>query len=186
MILVMAVVAAVTLGGAFGEAGASTVSVESETVVIDIYVDVAVSAQSVVAHLSAADDDTKIIALIHRGGPRYGLRTELPRKDYLVVFEAIGETPQLSPPATLTALGAQLTVPPPSGSPDAEDVADESRESTRWGWLALALGAASLSALAFWVLGARDDHARGLDEPESAEHDAAVVEEEATLGGEGE
>ena len=154
MIVALAVLAAVTLGGSFGEAGASTVSVESETILVDLYVDVTVSAQSVVAHLSVGDDDTRVIPLIHRGGARYGIRTEIPRKDYLVVFEAISDAPQLSTPATLSSLGAQLTIP---GSPAEPEPEEEPRESDRWGWLAVALGAASLSALAFWVLGEREE-----------------------------
>jgi hypothetical protein len=42
--------------------------------------------------------------------------------------------------------------------------------STRWLWLSVALGAASLSALAFWVLGVRDDDAdRGEDSSDEEE-----------------
>src|SRR5690606_14417775 len=76
--LTRAVLAAANLGGWFGEAGASTVSTEPETFIVDIYVDVAVSAQSVVAHLSTGQEDSRIVSLIHRGGTRYGIRTELP------------------------------------------------------------------------------------------------------------
>lgn len=156
-LITLAVLAAVNLGGSFGEAGASTVSIEPETFIVDIYVDVAVSAQSVVAHLSTGQEDSRIVSLIHRGGTRYGIRTELPRKNYMVVFEIVGENGHLSDPLTLTALGAQLDVPDTTTIP--EDPGEEPGESTRWGWLALALGAASLSALAFWVLGERDGEA---------------------------
>jgi hypothetical protein len=70
------------------------------------------------------------------------------------VFEVIGPNGGLSDPATLSQLGAELVVTP-------EDVeSDEGLDSstTRWGWLGLALGAASLSLLAFWVLGDRERH----------------------------
>jgi len=66
------VLAAVTLSGVFGEAGARTVSLETDTFVVDLYVDVAESTGSVVAHLSTGVDDTRVIALQHRGGGRWG------------------------------------------------------------------------------------------------------------------
>src|SRR5690606_9758765 len=136
-LITLTVLAAVNLGGSFGEAGASTVSIEPETFILAIYVDVAVSAQSVGAHLSAGQEDSRIVSLIHRGGTRYGIRTELPRKNYMVVFEIVGENGHLSEPLTLTALGAQLDVSDTTTIPD--DPGEEPRESTRWGWLALAL-----------------------------------------------
>ncbi|HEX6947637.1 MAG TPA: hypothetical protein VF246_09835 [Acidimicrobiia bacterium] len=161
MILALAILAAITLGGSFGEAGASTVSIESGTFVVDLYVDVNVSAESVVAHLSTGVDDTRVLALVNRGGSRFGIRTELPRKNYMVVFEAIADTPHLSDPVTLADLGAEVDFP---GSTVAtEEPEEEPRESTRWGWLAVALGAASLSALAFWVLGGRDEDEAAVD-----------------------
>lgn len=153
--------AAVTLGGSFGQASASTVSIESETMLVDISVEVLVSAQSVVAHFSTGSDEAIVVSLLPRGGSTFGLRTELPRKDFFVVFEAIGDPGHLSEPTTLSALGAELTLP---GSPDEpEPERPDDRESTRWGWLALALAAASLSALAFWVLAGRDER-RGDDD----------------------
>lgn len=155
MIAAILVLAAVQLGGGFGEGSASTVSLEEHSLVVELRVEVNVSAQSVVAHLSAADEEPRVLALIHRGGNVYGIRTELPRKDYLVVFEAIGTPGELSQPAHLTTMGAELSFPP-STTPGESDSDGESGEATRWGWLALALGAASLSLLAFWVLGARD------------------------------
>lgn len=157
MIRLLVVLAAVNLGGGFGEAEGSTVSLGSETMIVDLSVEVNVSAQSVVAHLSSTDDDSRIIPLIHRGGNEYGIRTELPRRDYVVVFEAIGDPGELSSATTLSSMGVQLTVAPAPGSTQADD--GVSRETMRWGWLALALAAASLSALAFWVLGGRDQTA---------------------------
>lgn len=152
-----AILAAVTLGGSFGQASASTVSIEAETMIVEITVEVLVSAQSVVAHFSTGTEEATVISLLPRGGSSYGIRTELPRKDFFVVFEAIGNPGHLSEPSTLSAMGATLTLPgSPEGPVDPTDP-DEDRESTRWMWLAIALGAASLSALAFWVLGERDD-----------------------------
>ena len=115
-----------------------------------------VSAQAVVAHLSAADEEPRVLALIDRGGNAYGIRTELPRKDYLVVFEAIGTPGELSQPAHLSTMGAELTFTTSTVPGDSGEPAGEPSEASRWGWLALALGAASLSLLAFWVLGGRE------------------------------
>lgn len=152
MITLILILAAVQLGGGFGEGSASTVTLEEESVVLEMRVEVNVSAQAVVAHLSAADEEPRVLALIHRGGNVFGIRTELPRKDYLVVFEAIGTPGELSQPAHLTTMGAELSFPPTT-SPTSDDPDGEPGEASRWGWLALALGAASLSLLAFWVLG---------------------------------
>lgn len=149
-------VAAITLGGSFGQAGASTVSIESESMIVDVSVEVLVSAQAVVAHFSTGTDEPMVVSLLPRGGSTFGIRTELPRKDFFVVFEAIGDPGHLSEPTTLSAMGATLTLPGSPQDPEAEEP-DEEPESTRWMWLAVALGAASLSALAFWVLGERDD-----------------------------
>lgn len=148
------VLASIQLGGSFGEATGSTVSLGDTNMVVDLEVEVLVSAQSVVAHLSLPDD-MMVISLVHRGGGVYGIRTELPRKDYIIVFEALGDRGGLSPATNLSSMGVQLAVVP-------EETVDEdddglSRGTRRWGWLALALGAGSLSALAFWALGARGD-----------------------------
>jgi hypothetical protein len=149
--LALALLAAVELGGAFGSASAATVTLETTTMVVDLEVEVIVSAESVVAHLSG-DDDAILVPLVSRGGGIYGIRTEVPRQDHIVVFEVIGPNGGLSDPATLSQLGADLVVAPEDVEPD--EGLDSS--TTRWGWLGLALGAASLSLLAFWVLGDRD------------------------------
>ena len=147
--------ASVQLGGSFGQASGSTVTLGDTSMVIDIEVEVLVSAQAVVAHLSLGDD-TRVIPLLDRGGGVFGTRTELPRKDYVIVYEALGERGGLSPATTLSSLGVQL-----SAVTDATQVGEDdeglSRGTRRWGWLALALAAASLSALAFWALADRGD-----------------------------
>ena len=157
-VTVLAVVAALELGGAFGSASAATVSLGSDTMVIDLEVEVTVTAESVLVHLSV-DDERLVMPLLHRGGAIYGIRTEVPRSNHVVVFEVIGPDNSISSPATLSQLGADLVVAPDDVEPD--EGLDES--TTRWGWLGLALGAASLSLLAIWVLGGRD---KGPDEEE--------------------
>lgn len=85
----------------------------------------------------------------------FGIRTELEPKNYLVVFEAVGASEGLSAPISLVDLGADLARDVPGVPPRPEEETVLSSGTQQLGWLALALGAASLSALAFWVLGGR-------------------------------
>ena len=150
-----ALIAAVLIGGLLGSASATVEEMTSEMMVISIDVEVLASAESVAAHLSFDDEQVATLPLIDRGEGLYGIRAELEPKNYVVVFEVIGDESGQSNPVTLTQLGADLG--PESGptttDPDEEGMAPETR---RWLWLAVALAAASLSALAFWVLGGRD------------------------------
>jgi hypothetical protein len=149
----LTLVLAVELGGAFGSASATVESLDEISMLIDLEVEVTASAQAVVAHLAFADNPTLAIPLLDRGGGLFGIRTELEPKNYLVVFEAVGASEGLSEPVSLVDLGADLTSDVP-GVPTAPGEESGLSSGTRQlGWLALALGAASLSALAFWVLG---------------------------------
>ncbi len=161
--LLLGVLAAVQLGGGFGEATAEVDSLSEGSMVIDIEVEVTVSSSAVVAHLTFDDDRPLTMPLLDRGGGVFGTRTELEPKNYFVVFEAVGSPGEVSQPVSLTDLGADLDSPlvATTRSPDNEDEG-LTPETRRVGWLALALAAASLSALAFWALGDRD-------EPESEE-----------------
>jgi hypothetical protein len=150
---VRALIAALILGGVFGTASASVESIEGGTMLLDLSVEVQTSADSVVAHLIFDDEPVDTIPLLNRGDGTYGIRTELEKKNYVVEFEVIGDESAKSGPVTLTQLGADL-------GPDAEvttttSAGDQglSQESKQLLWLGVALGAASLSALAFWVLG---------------------------------
>lgn len=166
MAVVRAIVAAVILGGVFGSAGATVESIEDDVMVIDLEVDVMGTTDSVVAHLTFDNSRELTLPLLDRGDGTYGIRTELEPKNYLVVFEAVGEDP--SNPVSLTELGADLL--PESANtttdPEEEGLSDESQRAL---WLAVALGAASLSLLALWVLGGRD---------QAREEKATVDEEE--------
>ena len=163
-----ALLAAVVLGGVFGSASATVESMDDEIMVVEVEVEVLGSVESVVAHLSFQDEPILTLPLLDRGGGTYGLRTELEPKNYMVVFEAIGADPQRSDPVSLTRMGADLG---PSSAGTATTLGDEelSDESRQFLWLAVALGAASLSLLAFWVLGSRDDDAAAEDTPEADE-----------------
>jgi hypothetical protein len=152
-------VASVVLGGVFGSATATVESIDDGVMVISIEVEVSTPAESVVAHLSFEDEPVLTLPLLDRGDGTFSLRTELEPRNYFVVFETVDTEPNTSEPVSLTEMGADLG-PEPS-SPTTTLAEDElSPASRQLLWLAVALAAASLSLLAFWVLGSRDD-----DEP---------------------
>jgi hypothetical protein len=132
-----------------------------------MHVEVDESADTVVAHLSLPGEETDTIPLLPRDDGAYGVTTEIKAADYLVVFEAIGESAAQSDPVTLSDLGVDLgsDASSPTTEPD-----EQSPATRRWLWLGVALGAASLSALAFWVLGGREqkdaDHDQDQTPPE--------------------
>lgn len=167
----IALIAAVVLGGAFGSASAAVESLDDAVMMIDIEVEVLGAPDSVVAHLSL-EDERFTLPLLDRGEGIFGLRTELERKNYVVVFEVVGQDGESSEPTSLQQMGADLgrqTAGTTTTTPEDEGLSEDSQ---RMLWLAIALGAASLSLLAFWVLGGRDDE----EEPEVGE-DAATEEE---------
>lgn len=151
--MVRVVLAAVILGGAFGSASASVESIETDVMLIDLEVEVMNATGSVVAHLAFDNEEELTLPLLDRGDGTFGIRTELEPKNYVVVFEIVGE--ESSEPVSLTELGAELA--PESGTTTTEADESLSEESRGSLWLAVALGAASLSLLAFWVLGGRDN-----------------------------
>lgn len=145
-------IAALILGGVFGTASATVESMEEDTMLLDLSVEVQASAEAVVAHLTFDEEPVDSLPLLDRGDGTFGIRTELEAKNYVVVFEVIGDEAASSGPVSLTQLGADLG---PESEVTTTSEADEglSRESRQLLWLAVALGAASLSVLAFWVLG---------------------------------
>lgn len=165
-VLWLILVAAVELGGPFGSASATAESLDSDSVLVDLEVEVTASAQAVVAHLGLPGEPELVLPLLDRGNGVFGLRTELERKDYSVVFELIGAAgaSSLSETVSLSRLGADLGESEVPGGPIENADDDLSDETQRVGWLALALGAASLSALAFWVLGDREKAAPAEEE----------------------
>lgn len=178
----IALVASVLIGGLFGSATATVESVESDVMLIDIEVEVTPSVVgSVVAHFTFDGEPDLTLPLIERGDGLYGIRTELEPKNYFVVFEVIGEEAGSSDPVSLTEMGAELGAEAGPPSTDADDNEGLDDESSRMLWLAVALGAASLSALAFWVLGGRDEEEGQGDEgdkEEATEPEVASDQEE--------
>lgn len=164
----MVILAAVQLGGAFGSASAEVEELSDESMVVVFEVEVQATAEAVVAHLTFDNETELTMPLLDRGGGVFGARTELEPKNYIVVFEAIDADDGLSEPMTLIQLGADLDRPgvettSSGGEAPEDELTDETR---RTGWLAVALGAASLSVLAFWVLGGRDREKDGATEGE--------------------
>jgi hypothetical protein len=151
------VLLAVQLGGGFGSASATVISSSGDSVTISIEVEVETTVSAVVAHLVAPGEPELTIPMLQRPSGAFGITTELRRVDYRVVFEAIGDASLQSRPVSLSELGADFSLDDPrtTSTTDADDGIPE--EARRWGWLGLAFAAASLSALAFWVLGGRDE-----------------------------
>lgn len=158
------VLAAVEVGAGFGTATATVVSTTEQSIVIEMHVEVDVSADTVVAHLSLPGEETVTIPMLPREDGEYGVTTEIRSADYLVVFEAIGEPGAQSDPVALSDLGADLG---PDTSTATTEPDGSSPAAQRWLWLGVALGAASLSVLAFWVLGGREDPDAGHDSGEA-------------------
>jgi hypothetical protein len=160
--LAAVVLFAVEVGAGFGSASASVVSMTDQSMIVDVQVEVEITADSVVAHFALPDEDTITLPMLERDDDSYGVTTELKPANYIVVFEAIGNPGAESDHVSLTDLGVDLS----STSDTTTTIAIEelSKGTQQWLWLGVALGAASLSALAFWVLGGRDED-DGADEP---------------------
>jgi hypothetical protein len=177
-----AIVLAVGLGAGFGSATATVESRGDESMVIDLRVEVEGSPDSVVAHLTLPDEDTITIPMLVRGEGVYGVTTEIKPANYVVVFEVIGDPGAESNPVSLDELGVDFS--PNPGTTEPEEETPISASTQQWLWLGLALGAASLSVLAFWVLGGRDEPAREGDLKEEAEPqpEPLVAAEEPSQG----
>ena len=167
-LLAVLLIATLELGGAFGSASASVETLEADAMILDLEVEVRASTTAVVAHLVFEDDPQIALPLLDRGGGVFGITTELPPKNYAVVFEAIGAEDGLSTAALLSDLGADLTPDAGDSSLPSEGGDDDglSPETRRLGWLALGLAAAALSALAFWVIIGRDKKDDAAEEEE--------------------
>ncbi|MGH8950886.1 MAG: hypothetical protein ACRDX9_05620 [Acidimicrobiia bacterium] len=172
------VLVAAELGAGFGTASATVVSTTDQSIIVELHVEVGVSADSVVVHFALPEEDTVTIPMVARDDGTYGVTTEVKPADYQVVFEALGDPGAQSDPVSLTDLGVGLTADSEStGTTESEG---QSPGTRRWLWLGVALGAASLSVLAFWVLGGRDE-ADAVVEPEDDDHARPEPEEESAV-----
>jgi hypothetical protein len=169
----------VELGGVFGRAVASATSQSSDTIQLDLEVEADEDA-ALVAHLIEPGGTQETIPLSSRGTGVFGIRTEVRKTDYLVVFEALeGSLASQSQPLRLTDLGVDpalvgvLTLP-------TTDV-DEFSESTRqWGWAGLGLAAAALTLVALWALPDRRRRAREAGETVEEADDVVPPDEPET------
>ena len=164
--LALALLLAVELADPFGEAAAAGRQLSAQVIEVDVTVTVT-GGGSVVAHLIDPGDQERTVAMAARGGETYGTVFETAPSDLVVVFEVVGdEGSTLSEPVSLTQLGLDpaLVGQLPGGLAGVGDDSGQSETVRRWGWLGLALGAASLSLLAVWALGGRD---RSRGEPDS-------------------
>jgi hypothetical protein len=170
------VLLAVELGGAFGNATATVTSTTDQSVSIELHVEVKVDADSVVAHLALPGEPTVSLPMLAVGDGTYRIATELKKANYQVVFETLGATSHQSQPVGLSDLGVSF-----DGDPDAattsttEGSSPISEETNAWLWLTVAFGAASLSALAFWVLGGKE---KGQLEDDQTSSEAVSVDSE--------
>jgi hypothetical protein len=153
----------VELGGVFGHAVASATSLSSDTIQLDLEVEADEDA-ALVAHLIDPGGTQETIPLSSRGTGVFGIRTEVRKTDYLVVFEALeGSLASQSQPFRLTDLGVDpalvglLTLPPS----EEEEISEATRQ---WGWAGLGLAAAALTLVALWALPDRRRRAREAEE----------------------
>lgn len=171
-VLSILVTAAVTLGGAFGQASATASPIGVDQIRVEFTVDVAGAANAVVAHLIDVGGDQQTLGLGPDGNGRWGGFVDIPPKNLIVVFEAIRAdgTSDMSKPVTLATLGVDpeaLGMVSNGASSSTEE--GYSKLTIGWGWLALALTAAALSLLAFWALGGRVEKGSGKVEGEGVE-----------------
>ncbi|HET7847240.1 MAG TPA: hypothetical protein VFL72_07075 [Acidimicrobiia bacterium] len=161
-IVAIVLLAAVDVGGGFGGASAEVLSLSEESMEIEIQVEVPSESDAVVVHLVLANEDPVTLPLVSRGDGVLGITTELKPANYQVVFETLGDPSIQSLPMTLTDLGADIDE---SLAVTTTTEGGLSSVTRGWGWLALAFGAASLAALAFWALGGPKDEEVVTSEP---------------------
>lgn len=144
-----------------------------ETSATRMEIDLSVSAEpggSVVAHLIEPGGSQQMFALRERSSGRYGGIFEVDRIDLVVVFEALDADAAQSEPVRLTEIGldrALLGALPVAPSTTESGVSASTRG---WGWLGLAMAAASLAVLALWALpDRRESDAPAESETEPAE-----------------
>lgn len=162
----VALLFAVELGAGFGAATATVESMDDESMVVDLRIEVDGAPDSVVAHFALPDEETITIPLLVREEGVYGVTTEVKPANYMVVFEVIGDPGAESNPVTLGQLGVDFSSTSGTTEPEEEPI---SASTQQWLWLGVALGAASLSALAFWVLGERDEPVPADDSEQEAD-----------------
>ena len=167
----------VDLGGVFGTAVARATSLSPDTIQLELEVEADEDA-ALVAHLIDPGGSQETIPLSSRGTGLFGIRTEVRKTDYLVVFEALeGSLASQSQPFRLTDLGVDpallgvLTLP----TSDAEEISASTRQ---WGWAGLGLAATALTLVALWALPDRRRRSREAEEAVADPDDLPAAEPE--------
>ncbi len=187
MTTLLAVLLTVTLQAPFGEAEVQVLGAPSART-IDVTVEVEGEPVAVLARITTLTGELDPVALVSRGGGRYGQAIRLTEwEDAAIAFEYIGAdgTTTISAASTLTELGVDPELVRPSVSvapPESEGLPIDP-------WL-LAAGAAALAAvvlLGFWASGSLGDFGKSEDwtyTGSAAEDDArdeAAAEESAPI-----
>jgi hypothetical protein len=133
----------------FGPSSAEATVIDADTVEIAVEVEAA-RATSIVLHAIDVGSEDRTVAMLETRPGEYRTRFETRPIDLVIVFEDVASGAQ-SDPVRLTDLGV---APELVGVLPLEPL--EEAPNSPLGWLGLALGLASLSALAFWALGGRD------------------------------
>lgn len=150
----LSLVAALVLGGDFGVASASGEPAVGNRILVNLEVEIFVSADVVVVHLIQPGADQETISMSGDGSGVFRGAATVPKADLVVVFEAVrgpGNS-SLSSPATLTELGLDRTllgdlVPPIEPAPVAQ-AADGIGVPLL---IAILSGVLSLALIAWWA-----------------------------------
>ena len=139
------------IGGVFGRAMASAEDVTSSTIELDLSIE-ADPGVTVLAHLIEPGGVQETLPLASRGAGTFGIRTEVRRIDYVVVFEAIdGGLIEESQPLRLTELGVKTSMFSVESAPTTT-ATGFSVGTRQWGWAGLGLAAAALTLVALWAV----------------------------------
>jgi hypothetical protein len=181
--LALVLLALVPAGSGFGEATATGTVLGADEMRVELQIEIA-GAGSVVAHLIEPGEEQQTVSLRDRGGGEFGGFIETRRVDLVVVFETLGDDPRQSEPLRFSQLGVSRTalgMDPPL----AQVVDSEGDDNSQWGWLGLGLGAAALSMVAIWALGADSKHPdKGLADDRSPDvNDESAPDESAAWDG---
>jgi hypothetical protein len=154
-----AVLAAIVLGGPFGEATVEGAE-RGSGIRVNFEVSVGGSPAAVVVHVVNPGETQETVSLTDRGGGRWGSVADLDLINYVAVFEVLyaDGAGELSDPVTLLDLGldpAVLGMGEVTVVEDDEEDRPLSPATLRWGWGAVALVAVALALLAVWAMGDR-------------------------------
>lgn len=150
----LSLTAALVLGGDFGVASASGEPAVGNRVLVDLEVEIFVSADVVVAHLIQPGGEQETISMSGDSSGIFRGAATIPKADLVVVFEAVRGPGNsvLSSPATLTELGLDRAllgdlVAPIEEAPVAEPTAGIGGPLL----IAILSGVLSLALIAWWA-----------------------------------